>query len=70
MKKIVIAAGTGFLGNALVKYFKSKAENIIVLTRGKTIKTNNIHFIHWDAMTIGSWATQLDNSDVLINMAG
>ncbi|MEW7280643.1 TIGR01777 family oxidoreductase [Aquimarina sp. 2201CG1-2-11] len=70
MKKIVIAGGTGFLGKVLVEHFKSKAESITVLTRGKTRKINNIHFVNWDATTISNWITVLENSDVLINMTG
>ncbi|TSE11055.1 TIGR01777 family oxidoreductase [Aquimarina algiphila] len=70
MKKIVIAAGTGFLGEVLVRYFKSKAETIIILTRGKSNTENNIRFVHWDAKTIGDWAITLENADVLINMTG
>ncbi len=70
MKKIVIAGGTGFLGKVLVEHFKSKAESITVLTRGKTRKINNVHFVNWDATTISNWVTELENSDVLINMTG
>lgn len=42
MKKLVIAAGTGFLGQVLVNHFKDKFEQIVILTRGnsKTITQN------------------------------
>lgn len=69
MKKLVIAAGTGFLGNVLIDYFKDKAQ-ITVLTRGKTRLKNNIKYIHWDAESLTGWERELESADVLINLAG
>lgn len=70
MSKLVIAGGTGFLGNKLVEFYASKYTEIIVLTRGKSRKTENISYVNWDAKTIGKWHTSLDNADVLINLTG
>lgn len=69
MKKLIIAAGTGFLGNVLIDYFKDKAQ-ITVLTRGKTRLKNNIKYIHWDAESLTGWELELEDADVLINLAG
>ena len=70
MKKLVIAAGTGFLGNVLVKYFKEKVEEIVILTRGKTKTQGNIKYVNWDAKTFNGWEAELENADVLINLTG
>lgn len=70
MKKIIIAGGTGFLGNILSEYFKSKIATIIILTRGKNRDQNNIKYVQWDAKTLDSWKRELNNADVLINMTG
>lgn len=70
MKKIVIAAGTGFLGRALVNYFTDKAEEIVVLTRGHAKTVNNIRYVNWDAKTMTGWEIELEGVDVLINLAG
>ncbi len=70
MKKIVIAAGTGFLGQVLVHHFTQKRFEIVVLTRGKSKIKNTVRYIHWDAKTITGWETELENTDVLINLAG
>ncbi len=70
MKKIVIAAGTGFLGKVLTQHFKNKVEKIIILTRGKGRIEGNIHYLHWDANTVGDWKDEINNADVLINMTG
>ncbi len=64
--KIIIAAGTGFLGRNLEKYFEGKNNKVKILTRNPT----NQNEIYWDAKTLGNWNKELENSDVLINLAG
>ena len=70
MKKMIIAGGTGFLGNVLIKHFKDKYDEIIILTRLRKKRINNIHFITWDAKTLSGWESCLENADVLINLTG
>lgn len=70
MNKIVIVAGTGFLGAVLINYFKTKCEEIVILTRGKSEIRNNIKYVHWDAKTLTGWETELENATALINLAG
>jgi uncharacterized protein len=64
--KIIIAAGTGFLGQNLEKYFTEKGNEVYILTRNPKRKNE----IFWDAKTIGKWKNILENSDVLINLTG
>lgn len=68
--KIIIAAGTGFLGKVLLEHFQNPLNDIIVLTRGKTMLKNNIRYIHWNAKTMTGWEKELENADVLINLTG
>ncbi len=70
MKKIVIAAGTGFLGNVLVDYFQNKCDEIVILTRGKSKVVGKIKYVNWNAKTFSGWETELEQADVLINLAG
>ncbi len=70
MKKMVIAAGTGFLGTILIDFFKESYQEIIVLTRGKSEQKNNIQYVHWNAKSLTGWEKVLENTDVLINLAG
>lgn len=69
MKKMIIAAGTGFLGNVLTDHFKDNYE-IVVLTRGRSHITDNVRYINWDAKTMTGWEKELEGADVLINLAG
>jgi uncharacterized protein len=70
MKKLIIAAGTGFLGQVLVHHFKNKFEEIVVLTRGKSRINDTIKYVNWNAKTFSGWENELENADVLINLAG
>lgn len=64
--KIIIAAGTGFLGQNLEKYFTEKGDQVYILTRNPQRKNE----IYWDAKTIGEWKNSLEQADVLINLTG
>jgi len=64
--KIIIAAGTGFLGKNLEKYFTDKGNEVYILTRNPKSKNE----ILWDAKTLGDWKNSLENADVLINLTG
>ncbi|WP_263602631.1 TIGR01777 family oxidoreductase [Chryseobacterium sp. PET-29] len=64
--KIIIAAGTGFLGKNLKNYFTGKGHQVYILTRNPKHKNE----IYWDAKTLGEWKRILENADVIINLAG
>jgi uncharacterized protein (TIGR01777 family) len=64
--KIIIAAGTGFLGKNLEEYFIGKGEEVYILTRNP----GRHNEIRWDARTLGEWKKVLENADVLINLTG
>ncbi|GLB53301.1 epimerase [Neptunitalea chrysea] len=68
-KKIIIAGGTGYLGYVLAQHFKA-SYNIIVLTRQMNGFSGGINYIYWDAKTLDSWQTELENSFALINLTG
>ncbi|MEO8252851.1 MAG: TIGR01777 family oxidoreductase [Flavobacterium sp.] len=70
MKKLIIAAGTGFLGEVLVNHFKDKFDEIVVLTRGKSQTINDIKYVNWNAKNFSGWENELENATVLINLAG
>lgn len=68
--KLIIAAGTGFLGNILIDYFKKDYEQIVILTRSKPKFQNNVKYVNWDAKTPNGCEKELENADVLINLTG
>jgi len=70
MNKLVIAAGTGFLGQVLVDHFKNKFDEIVILTRGNAKTVDRIKYVNWNARTFSGWENELENAAVLINLAG
>ncbi len=64
--KIVIAGGNGFIGQALEKMLEPITEKVIILCRHPN-KTNEVY---WDGKTISSWVKELENADLLLNLAG
>ncbi|WP_431123205.1 TIGR01777 family oxidoreductase [Flagellimonas flava] len=70
MKKIILAGGSGFLGSILQEYFKDKCQQIIVLSRKSYVEKDNIRFMEWDGISLGTWAVELENADAVINLSG
>lgn len=70
MKKLIIAAGTGFLGQVLVNHLKNSFDEIVILTRGKSKNKDNIKYVNWNAKSFSGWEKELENAAVLINLAG
>lgn len=64
--KMIIAGGTGFLGEALTAFFEKENYHVVVLTRNPQLP----HHVFWDARTEGPWENEIDGADVLINLAG
>ena len=69
-KKIILAAGSGFLGQSAAAYFHSLGYDIVILTRGAEKTQNGIVYLHWDGKTIGAWSREIDDSFAVINFAG
>lgn len=68
--KIIIAGGSGFLGQELGNYFKAKGYEVVILTRSVKTKGFMFHYVQWDGKSIGDWCAELDSADVLINLSG
>lgn len=69
-RKIILAGGTGFIGQVLINHWKDKPIDLVVLTRKPPASYDRVHYVAWDAETPGDWISELDKADVLINLAG
>lgn len=69
-KKIILAGGTGSLGNYLANYFAGLGHEIVVLSRSEKPSRGKISFRKWDGKTLGEWAAELDGSECVINLSG
>jgi uncharacterized protein len=66
--KIVIAGGTGQVGNILARHFHQNGHAVVVLSR--SLRTTPWRVVQWDGYTLGRWVEELERVDVLINLAG
>ena len=68
-RKIVLAGGSGFLGQLLAGYLQARGWEPVVLTR--TLSANaRFKELAWDARTVGDWVRELDGAEAVINLAG
>ena len=51
--KIVLAGGSGYLGQVLTGYYRDKAEKIIILSRRQQASDKNIMYTTWDGRSEG-----------------
>ena len=65
--RILIAGGTGFLGQRLAKHLIQQGVDVGVL--GRAAPRGNVfgRFIQWDGRTLGDWHTRLDGASALVN---
>jgi len=67
MKKILIAGGTGFIGQVLESFFINNGHHVKILSRNPKRENE----IYWNAKDLNdSWVSELEHLDVLINLTG
>jgi len=66
--KIVIPGGSGQVGTILARSFQQRGDSVVVLSRSP--RTEPWRVVPWDGATLGSWASEIDGADVVINLAG
>lgn len=66
--KIVIPGGSGQVGTILARHFHAQGHQVVVLSR--EFRTLPWRVAPWDGRTVDSWGRELDEADVVINLAG
>lgn len=69
-RRVVVAGGSGFLGQSWVAALGPTTDDIVVLTRGPARVAGGVRYVHWDARTPGPWAAELDGADAVVNFVG
>jgi uncharacterized protein len=65
--KIIIAGGTGHLGEKLVEHWQQKGHDVVVITRGGKSRARTVQ---WDGVNDGDWVKELEGAHVVVNLAG
>ena len=69
--KILLAGGTGQIGQSLIRHFLAQQHEITVLSRHVHIPSHtSIRSLQWDGEILGPWAEVINEIDVVINLAG
>jgi len=68
--RVVIAGGTGFLGQSLARHLTATGHDVVVLSRRTPARAPAWTHAAWDARTSGDWVRHLDGAAALVNLAG
>ena len=66
--KIVIPGGSGQVGTILARAFHAGRSEVVVLSRRPRIQPWRV--VEWDGANAGTWQREIDDADVVINLAG
>jgi len=66
--KIVIPGGSGQVGTILARAMYHAGHEVVILSRQASVQPWRV--VPWNGRTLGRWSTELDGSDVVINLAG
>ena len=53
--RVVLAGGSGFLGQALAKTLLARGYEVVILSRGSHREGGAIRQLHWDGKTLDDW---------------
>ncbi len=66
---VMIAGGSGFLGKALTRSLLADGHKVFILTRGSSVPAGT-QAVKWDAKTTKGWGHLVNETDVVIHLAG
>ncbi|HET8799055.1 MAG TPA: TIGR01777 family oxidoreductase [Thermoanaerobaculia bacterium] len=67
--RIVVAGGTGFIGEPLVQRLLARGDDVSVLSRNP-LRVRAGRGLPWDGRTQGAWSDVVAGADAVINLAG
>jgi len=66
--KIVLAGGTGAIGELLARAWHARGDEVVVISRTPHLARWGTQA--WNGSTLGLWADAFDGADVVVNLAG
>lgn len=70
MKRVILAGGSGFLGQALARYLTGVGWEVVVLTRSPGRSEGAGRQVGWDACNLGPWQAELEGARAVVNLTG
>jgi uncharacterized protein (TIGR01777 family) len=68
--RVILAGGSGFLGQSLARGLLAKDYEVTVLGRGGSTWSSDMQHAHWDGRTLSGWAKLLDGAKAVVNLTG
>ena len=68
--RIVLAGGSGFLGQSLTKVLVEKGYDVVILSRGAQRGSAPVQQLHWDGEHLSDWRHSLDGASAVVNLTG
>src|SRR5690242_8993387 len=68
--RVVLAGGSGFLGELLCREFRSRGYEVTVLSRQLATSAGKIQQVTWDGKGPGDWIRSLEGARLVINLSG
>jgi uncharacterized protein len=69
LKRIVLAGGSGFIGQSLAKALLARGYEVVVLTRSPRTGSG-FREIEWNGTHLGEWIKFLDGAEAVVNLTG
>lgn len=69
-KRIVLAGGSGFLGQALTGSLRQSGYDVVVFTRSPKTRADGTREVGWDAKSVGPWQKELEGALAVVNLTG
>ena len=69
-RRVVIAGGSGFLGQSLARHLDHFGFEVVILSRHEPTASGPWRFEVWDARNMGAWASSLDGAAAVVNLVG
>jgi hypothetical protein len=66
--RIVLPGGSGQVGTIVARHFQAQGHDVVVFARNATRAPWRI--VQWDGTTLNRWAEELENADLVLNLAG
>lgn len=70
MKRVILAGGSGFVGQALAPVLLANGYDVVVLSRGAAHREGGVDYLQWDGKTLGAWASAIDGAEAIVNLTG
>jgi uncharacterized protein (TIGR01777 family) len=70
MKRVILAGGSGFVGQALAPVLVAKGYEVVVLGRSAAHRKEGVDYLQWDGKTVGHWSSAIEGAEAVVNLTG